>query len=222
MFLRKRHERYFGMEVRLTEAFGQDAQGLFCPSDIGIAQVFERARKRGLSRTVSLATLEFSRERLKSAGLVVGVQFLVGLPDELIQFLGRGAVFVRGVILRINLDGAKGDNRAINHHADVFALQGLFQPGPKVLTGGGDGQCFQKVILMSFNVSSTGLWQGFVDRSLGEERRLWGPLTQNNGRISSFSIDVVGINGILALHETKTIHNRPGERACAAFCFASG
>lgn len=38
-------DRDSGVQVRLAEAFGQDAQGLFRPRDIRVAQIFERGEK---------------------------------------------------------------------------------------------------------------------------------------------------------------------------------
>src|SRR5258708_10596949 len=108
------------------------------------------AKKRGLSRTVGSATLQLSGERLEASGPPIGVQFAIGFPGELIQFLGRRAIFLRRVIFRINLHRTERHDGAVNHHANVLASQGLFQPGPEVLTGGGHSQCLHKVILMSF------------------------------------------------------------------------
>src|SRR4029077_8118134 len=84
------------------------------------------AKKRGLSKTARLSTLQLSGERFEPSRLPMSVQFLVGLLSKVFQFLRRGRVFQRGVIRRINFYGPECNNRTIDHHADVFASQRLF------------------------------------------------------------------------------------------------
>jgi len=95
-------------------------------------------------------TLQFSREGFEPAGLAVGVQFPVYFFRKPVQRPAGGAVFVFGVIFRINFDGPEGDDLAVNHHADVLAVQRALEPGAQVLPGGGDRKSFHKDILMPF------------------------------------------------------------------------
>jgi hypothetical protein len=109
-----------------------------------------QAWNRGLNRMAGLATLELPLERFQATGFAICVQFAVRFFSKSLQFRGSDAVFNQAVIFRIDLHRAERDNFAINHHADVLALQSFLQPAPKILPGSRHSQCLHTVILMSF------------------------------------------------------------------------
>ena len=96
-----------------------------------------------------LATFEFPGERLEPPGFAFSVQFLVHPFGKPVQLPAGHTIFLLGVVLGINFDGAKGDHLAVNRYADIFPFQAALEPRAQILPGGGNGQCFHKDILMS-------------------------------------------------------------------------
>lgn len=102
-----------------------------------------------------LATLEFPGERLESSGLTFNGQLFVHSRGKPVQLFARHAIFVFGVVFRINLDGPEGDDAAVNHHADILAVQSPLEPRAQILPGGGHCECFHNDILMSLTEMSS-------------------------------------------------------------------
>jgi hypothetical protein len=98
---------------------------------------------------VGLGTLEFSGEKLEPPGFAFCVQLLVRPFGKPVQLLAGHTIFVFGVVLGINFDGAKSNHLAVNRHADILPFQAALEPRAQILPGSGDGKCFHKDILMS-------------------------------------------------------------------------
>jgi len=68
------------------------------------------------------------RERLHLAAARVPLPLAFRLRKCLVHLSGRCAVFAKGVVLGIDLDGAQGDHMAFEGEGDVLALHGLLEP----------------------------------------------------------------------------------------------